>query len=199
MKNLLSIALALLLCASLSGCFPVVAVGFGAGALMAADRRDNATYLADEEIELKSLGRISDAFKDGVHVNVTSFNRRVLLTGEAFDAAARARVEEIVRSVANVREVQNEIAVAKVSSVAARGNDTYITAKVKARFLDDTRFGAYRVKVVTEARTVYLMGLVSHQEGDAAAEVAAGTSGVAKVVKVFETLEKKPPAEPARR
>ena len=189
MRTLLLTALLGLAVVNLGGCFPVVAVGMGAGALMADDRRTSATYLMDEEIELKAGGRIHDAYKDGVHVNVTSFNRRVLLTGETVDAGTRAKVEQLVRDVPNVREIQNEILVAGVSTILARSNDAYITTKVKARFLDDRRFSANHVKVVTEAGTVFLMGLVKREEGDAAAEVAAKTSGVAKVVKVFEYMD----------
>ena len=186
---ILTALLGLTATSQLTGCIPVVAVGAGTGVLMADDRRTAGTYLMDEEIELKSVGRIDDAYKDGVHVNVTSFNRRVLLTGETIDAAARAKVEEIVKSVPNVREVQNEIVPGSISTFKARSNDTYITAKVKARFVNDHGFGAYLVKVVTEAGTVFLMGMVKHEEGNAAAEVAAKTSGVAKVVKVFEYID----------
>jgi osmotically-inducible protein OsmY len=189
MRTLFLTALLGLAAVNLSGCVPVVAVGMGAGALMADDRRTAGTYLMDEEIELKAASRIREAYKEGVHVNVTSFNRRVLLTGETADAAARAKVEQIVRDVPNVRDVQNEVLLAGVSTIMARSNDAYITTKVKARFLDDRRFSLNHVKVVTEAATVFLMGLVKREEGNAAAEVAAKTSGVAKVVKVFEYIE----------
>ncbi len=189
MRTLILTALLGLTVVNLSGCFPVVAVGVGAGALMADDRRTSGTYLMDEEIELKAAGRIRDAYKEGVHVNVTSYNRRVLLTGETADASARAKVEQIVREVPNVRDVQNEILLAGVSTIMARSNDAYITTKVKARFLDDRRFSANHVKVVTEAGTVFLMGMVKREEGDAAAEVASKTSGVGKVVKVFEYID----------
>ncbi len=189
MRRLILTALLGLTIAQLSGCVPVVAVGMGTGALMADDRRTTATYLMDEEIELKAEGRIHDAYKEGVHVNVTSFNRLVLLTGEAVDAATRAKVEQIVKEVPNVRLIQDEIAVAGVSTIVARSNDSFVSAKVKTRFLDDNRFSANQVKVVTEAKAVYLMGLVKRDEGNAAAEIAAKTSGVAKVVKVFEYLD----------
>lgn len=189
MRNLILTALLGLTAVNLGGCVPVVAVGVGAGAMMADDRRTASTYLMDEEIELKAAGRIRDAYKEGVHVNVTSYNRRVLLTGEAVDAGARAKVEQISREVPNVREVQNEVLLAGPSSIMARSSDAYVTTKVKARFLDDRRFSANHVKVVTEAGTVFLMGLVKREEGDAAAEVAAKTSGVGKVVKVFEYID----------
>jgi osmotically-inducible protein OsmY len=175
--------------ASLSGCVPVVAGGIGAGILMAEDRRTTGTYLIDEEVELKASSRVRESFGDNTRVSVTSFNRRVLLTGAVPDADVRAKVEEIVLAVPNVRAVQNELTVGKVSSFATRTSDTYVTTKVKARYLDDTRFNAHHIKVVTESGTVYLMGMVKREEAAAAAEVAARTSGVSKVVKVFEYMD----------
>jgi osmotically-inducible protein OsmY len=191
-RTLLSLSVAVsagLTVASLSGCVPVVAGGIGAGILMAEDRRTAGTYLIDEEIELKASSRIRESFGDNTRVSVTSFNRRALLTGAAPDADVRAKAEEITLAVPNVRAVQNELAIGKVSSFTTRTTDTYVTTKVKARFLDDTRFNAHQVKVVTESGTVYLMGLVKREEAAAAAEVAARTAGVAKVVKVFEYMD----------
>lgn len=173
----------------LSGCVPVVAVGAGAGVLMAEDRRTSGTYLMDEEVELKAGSRIRDAFGKEAHVNVTSFNRRVMLTGEVPNDEIRSKVKEIVMGVPNVKEVQNELVIGGVSTFGARSNDAYLTAKVKTRLFDDKRFNANHVKVVTEAGTTFLMGIVKREEGDAAAEVAAKTSGVTKVVKVFEYMD----------
>jgi osmotically-inducible protein OsmY len=190
--TLLSVSVAVsagLTMASLSGCVPVVAGGIGAGILMAEDRRTTGTYLIDEEVELKASSRVRESFGDNTRVSVTSFNRRVLLTGAVPDADVRAKVEEIVLAVPNVRAVQNELTVGKVSSFATRTSDTYVTTKVKARYLDDTRFNAHHIKVVTESGTVYLMGMVKREEAAAAAEVAARTSGVSKVVKVFEYMD----------
>ena len=191
-RTLLSVSVAVsagLTVASLSGCVPVVAGGIGAGILLAEDRRTTGTYLIDEEIELKASSRIRESFGDNTRVSVTSFNRRVLLTGAAPDAEVQAKVEEITLAVPNVRAVQNELTIGKVSSFTTRTTDTYVTTKVKARFLDDTRFNAHQVKVVTESGTVYLMGLVKREEAAAAAEVAARTAGVSKVVKVFEYMD----------
>jgi osmotically-inducible protein OsmY len=189
MKKLILVALLGLSAIPLTGCAPLVATGVGAGVLMVEDRRTSGTYLMDEEIELKAGSRIRENFGENTHVNVTSYNRRLLLTGEAPDAATRAKVEELAKNVPNVREIQNELVVGGVSGFMARSNDGYITAKVKARFLDDKRFTVHHVKVVTEANTVFLMGMVKREEGNAAAEVAARTGGVSKVVKVFEYLD----------
>lgn len=173
----------------MTGCVPVVAVGAGTGVLMAEDRRTSGTYIEDEAIELKAGSRIRDAFGKEVHANVTSFNRRVLLTGEVPNDEARSKVKDIVVGVPNVKEVQNELIIGGVSTFGARSNDTYLTAKVKTRLFDDKRFNANHVKVVTEAGTTFLMGIVKREEGDAAAEVAAKTKGVTKVVKVFEYMD----------
>jgi osmotically-inducible protein OsmY len=182
----LSVGLSLL---PLGGCVPVVAGGVGAGILMAEDRRTSGTYLMDEEIELRAASRIRESHGENTHVNVTSYNRRVLLTGEAPDAAVRAKVQDITKGVPNVREVLNELVIGGTTTFTARTNDSYLTAKVKARFLDDKRFNVHHVKVVTEAGTVFLIGMVKREEGNAAAEVAARTSGVSKVVKVFEYMD----------
>jgi osmotically-inducible protein OsmY len=189
MKKLLLIALLGLSASQMTGCVPVVATGFGVGVLMMEDRRSTGTYLLDEEIELKLASRIRENHGDDTHVAVTSYNRRVLLTGAVPDAGTRAKVVESARAMNNVRAVHDELAIGPVSGFKDRSTDGYITAKVKARFLDDKRFNAHHVKVVTEARTVYLMGLVKREEGDAAAEIAARTGGVTKVVKVFEYLD----------
>ena len=172
----------------LAGCFGATVAGVGAGALLAADRRPSETYLTDESIELRTSSRISETFGDRAHVNVTSYNRAVLLTGEIPDAAARSQVEKIAGGVPNVKAISNEVQVAGVSALGARGNDAYITSKVKARFIDANKFATIHVKVVTEAGTVYLLGMVTQREADAAVEIARTTGGVQKVVRVFEII-----------
>lgn len=181
------LALAALL-PSLQGCVPVVAGAVGTGVLIAEDRRSSGTYLDDQGIELKAGGRISEKLP-AAHVNVTSFNRVALLTGEAPTDAARAEIVALVQDVAGVRVVQNEIAVRPNSSTSARANDSAITANVKARFVQAGNFQVNHVKVVTEANVVYLMGLVKRAEAVEATKVAAGSKGVAKVVQVFEFLD----------
>ncbi|MBI3045184.1 MAG: BON domain-containing protein [Betaproteobacteria bacterium] len=174
----------------LHGCAPLVVGGAAAGgAMVAQDRRTVGTITEDEGIELKAASRIGERFRDGIHLNVTSYNRMVLVTGEVPDAAARAEVERIARGVENVRGVYNETLVAGISSYTARSNDAIITSKVKARFLDAGKFNALHVKVVTENSIVYLLGLVSRKEAADATEIARTTSGVQKVVRVFEYLD----------
>lgn len=173
---------------SLTGCFPVVATGVGAGVLMISDRRPSETYLADEGIEIRSSNRISEKFGDKVHVNITSYNRTVLLTGEVPDGAAKSEIEKIVTGVPNVKAIVNELSTAGKSTLGARSNDSYVTTKIKGRFIDANKFSPNHVKVVTEGGTAYLMGLVTQREADAAVEVARTTSGVLKVVRVMELI-----------
>jgi osmotically-inducible protein OsmY len=171
------------------GCAPLVVGGAAAGgAMMANDRRTVGTITEDQGIELKVSSRIGERYRDASHVNVTSYNRTVLLTGEVPDAAAKAGVEQITRSVENVRGVHNETIVAGVTSFTARSNDALITSKVKGRFLDSNRFNPLHVKVVTENGVVYLMGIVRKQEAADATEIARTTSGVQKVVRLFEYI-----------
>ncbi|HSC96272.1 MAG TPA: BON domain-containing protein [Burkholderiales bacterium] len=173
----------------IQGCGALIAGGVAAtGVVLSQDRRTVGTLTEDEGIEIKSANRIGERFKDGVHVNVTSYNRMVLLTGEVPDAAARTEVERIAWSVQNVRGVHNELAVAGVSSFTVRSNDSLITSSVKSRLLDSNKLNPIHVKVVTENSIVYLLGLVTKQEADDATEVARTTSGVQKVVRVFEFL-----------
>lgn len=173
----------------IQGCGALIAGGAAAtGVVLSQDRRTVGTLTEDEGIEIKAAGRISERFKDGVHINVTSYNRMVLLTGEVPDAATRTEVERIAWAVQNVRGVHNELAVAGVSSYTVRSNDALLTSKVKGRFLDAQKFNPIHVKVVTENSIVYLLGLVTKQEANDATEIARTTSGVQKVVRVFEFL-----------
>lgn len=181
---------AAILSTQLAGCFPVVAGGVAATGVMAADRRTSGTYIEDQSIEIKAYKNIVDNIGSAnIHINVTSFNRNVLLTGEAIDAATKAKAETVAKTIENVRSVTNELVIDENSKLTERNNDTFITSKVKARMIKENRFPANYVKVVTEAATVYLMGLVTHKEADDAVEIARGTDGVQKVVKVFEYLD----------
>ncbi len=183
----------------LQACVPI-AVGVGAGAtvLVATDRRTSGAYIEDEGIENKALSRINAKYKDGAHINVTSYNRTVLLTGEVATAEVKADIEKLASEVANVKSVVNEVQIAPITTMSVRTNDSYLTSKVKARFVDANKFSANHVKVVTEAGTVFLLGMVTRKEGDDATEIARTTGGVTKVVKLFEyiVLPPPPPAPP---
>lgn len=175
-----------LLAVPLQGCVELLAVGAGVGLATVEDRRTTGTQLEDRGIELRAGNRIDDRHGERVHVNVTSFNRYVLLTGEAPDQATRADIEVIARGVPNVLGVTNDLQVAGQSSTTSRSNDTLITSKVKTRLIDANKTNPFHIKVVTEAAVVYLLGLVTEQEAADAVEVARTTSGVRKVVKIFE-------------
>jgi len=172
----------------ISGCFGVAAVGMGAGALLISDRRASETYVTDEGIELRANNRLRENYGSKEHVNVTSYNRMVLLTGEASSAEVKASIEKLISDVPNVKSIANELAIAGASSLGGRSNDTYLTSKVKARFVDAKQFSAHHVKVVTEAGVVFLLGIVTQTEADAAADIARTTGGVQKVVRVFEII-----------
>ena len=174
----------------LQGCFPVVATGVGATAAMLDDRRTSGTYIEDEGIELKAFHRLDEKFGNTAHINTTSFNRQVLLTGEVANTAAKEEAEKVVRGIPNVKNVVNELAVSGLSSMAERSNDSYVTSKVKMRTIEAGKFSINHVKVVTEGGIVYLMGVVTEREAHDAAEIARSTSGVRKVVKVFEYANK---------
>lgn len=174
---------------SLTACVPVIIGGAVVGtAMVASDRRTSGAQLEDEGIELRAVSRIKDALGDRVHVNVTSYNRRVLLTGEVPAAQDKQSAEQIVSKVDNVESVVNELMVAGNSNISDRSSDALITGKVKAGLVDAKDLFANAFKVVTERGAVYMMGRVTQREADRATEVARSTSGVQKVVRVFELI-----------
>jgi osmotically-inducible protein OsmY len=187
-RKIRNLALLALCTPILAGCFGAAAVGVGTGALMLTDRRNPETFVSDEGMELRASNRITEKYADKVHVNVISYNRMVLLTGEVTSEAIKADVQKIVATVPNVRAISNELAIAGPSSFGGRSNDAYITSKVKARFVDADKFSANHVKVVTEAGVVFLLGLVTQAEANAAVEIARTTGGVQKVVRVMEII-----------
>ena len=156
---------------------------------MAADRRSSGAYIEDQEIELKASKAIDDSLKANVHANVTSFNRHVLITGEVSNDANKAKAESLVKPIQNVNSINNQLVVGSNTSIGSRSNDAYITSKVKTKFLTENKFPANYVKVVTENGTVFLMGLVTHKEGDDATEIARAVTDVKKVVKDFEYID----------
>ncbi len=172
----------------LAGCFPLVAGGVAVGSLMVADRRTAGTQVEDEGIELRSVNRIYNELGDQLHVNVTSYNRVVLLTGEVPRADLVPTVEGMVKASGNVRSIVNELVVAPKSSLPQRSNDTFITGKVRASLIDAKDISASSFKVLTERGVVYLMGTVSEREASRATSIARGVDGVRKVVRVFEVL-----------
>ena len=193
MQNLhrIQALLVLLLLPFFSGCALLVAAGVatvGTGVAVSQDRRTGGMLVEDQNIESKSNRRISEKMGDNAHVNVTSFNRNVLLTGEVSSESVRKEIEQAVKGVEHVRNVVNEIAVTPVSSFTSRSNDALITSKVKGRFMDGGKFQINHVKVITEDSVVYLLGIVNADEAGSAVDIARSTNGVRKVVKVFEYM-----------
>lgn len=194
MKFLISM-LMVALTALFSGCAAVVIGGAAAaGGAVAVDRRQPDVMATDERIELTANQRIEKKAAAGGHINVTSYNRQLLLTGEIATDALKQEAESIGAAVPDVRSVANELTVGPPSSMETRSRDTYITGQVKARMVSAQKFNPLHVKVVTENGVVYLMGLVTEKEATDAAHVASTTSGVKKVVRVFEYI----PAPPAK-
>jgi osmotically-inducible protein OsmY len=186
---LLALGAALAATTLASGCAPLVIGGAAmSGALLYTDRRTSGAQLEDQAIEFKAGPRLKDALGERAHLNVTSYNRLVLVTGEVASEEDRAAAEKAMAGVENVRSVVNEAAVMGLSSLTSRSNDTLLTSKVKAAMIDDGNLQPSAVKVVTERATVYLMGRVTEREANRAAEVARGVSGVQKVVRVFEII-----------
>ena len=176
------------LMSQLGGCVFAVAGAAVSGAVATADRRTIGTQTEDQGIEIKAAGRVPTVAGPGSHVNVTSYNRKVLVTGEVRDDAAKRAAEAEVRSIASVENVMNELEVSGASSYTSRSSDALITSKVKISLADKKTVSANSFKVVTERGTVYLMGLVTQREGNIAAQVAQGVSGVMRVVKMFEYI-----------
>ena len=173
---------------SLTACVPLMVGGAVVGTLVATDRRTSGAQLEDEGIDLRSANRIRENLGDRVHININSYNRQVLLTGEVPTAKDKETAEQIVSKVDNVRSIVNEIAVLGNSTLGQRSSDSLVTAKVKAGMVDAKDLYAGAFKVVTERGTTYMLGKVSQREADRAAEVARSVGGVQKVVRIFEII-----------
>ena len=175
--------------ATLTACAPLLIGGAAvSGALIATDRRTSGAQIEDQAIEFKSGSRLKEALGERAHLNVTSYNRLVLITGEVGSEADREAAEKAIAGIENVRSTVNEAAVLGLSSLTARSNDALLSTKVKAAFIDNGNVQANAIKVVTERSVVYLMGRVTEKEAAKAAEVASTVSGVQKVVRVFEII-----------
>ena len=174
--------------ASLSACAPLIVGGAVMTGVMATDRRTTGTLVEDESIEIKVASAVRKEMGDRIHLNVTSFNRQVLLSGEVRTAADKERAEKLAQSQENVNSVVNDLAVMPVSSLTQRSKDTVITGQVKAAFVDAKDMQVNAIKVVTERGIVYLMGRVTSREAKRATDIARSIGGVTKVVRVFEEI-----------
>ncbi|MFT6766377.1 MAG: osmotically-inducible protein OsmY [Burkholderiaceae bacterium] len=189
---------------TLSACAPLLIGGTATGVLVANDRRTSGAQLEDQTIEIKSLGNINNVVGDRGHINVTSFNRRVLVTGEVPSTGDKSAVAGSLSKTDNVQLVVNELVIGGAATFANRARDTLVTTRVKASMIEARDLQASIVKVVTERGSVYLMGIVTQREADRASEVASSTSGVQRVVRLFEIVTEEelkrllpPPPPPA--
>lgn len=178
----------LALAGTLSACAPLVLGGAAVGTMVAIDRRTSGAQLEDEGIELRAASRLREAIGERGHINVNSYNRQVLLTGEVASEADKQNAEKVVAGVENVKGIVNDLAVMGNSSLTQRSADTLTTGKVRASLVDDKLLTASAFRVVTERGTTYLMGLVTQREADRATAIARGVGGVQRVVRVFEMI-----------
>jgi osmotically-inducible protein OsmY len=180
--------LAATLAGSLSACVPMVVGGAAMSAMVVVDRRTSGAQLEDEGIELRGASRLRDALGDRAHVNITSYNRQVLLTGEVPSDAAKQQAEQVISRVENVRTIVNELTVTGNTTLVQRSSDVLITGKVKASLVDAKDLYAGAFKVVTERSVVYLMGRVTQQEADRATAITRQIGGVQRVVRIFDII-----------
>ena len=206
MKKIASrIVMGALLASSLSGCFPLLVGGaMVGGGLVATDRRTSGSLVEDEGIEIRSSSRIRENLGERVHVNVTSYNRQVLLTGEVPSLQDKQLIEKIVSGVDNVRNIVNELEVMGNSTLTQSSSDALVTGRAKAALVDAKDLFASAFKLTTERGTVYVMGRVTAREAKRATDIISNTSGVQRVVRILEiiseeelarTLPQQPPAE----
>jgi osmotically-inducible protein OsmY len=176
------------LAGALSACAPLIIGGAAVGAMVAVDRRTSGAQIEDEAIELKGATRLREAFGDRAHLNVTSYNRQVLLTGEVPAETSKQQADQIVSRIENVKGIVNELAVLPPSTLGQRSSDVLISGKVKASLIDEKDLYVGAFKVVTERGVVYLMGRVTQHEADKATQIARTISGVQRVVRIFEII-----------
>ncbi|MEP6790055.1 MAG: BON domain-containing protein [Ramlibacter sp.] len=188
LNSLLLAVVAAAALASLSACVPLVLGGAAVGTLMAADRRTSGAQVEDEGIELRGASRLREVFGDRAHINLTSYNRQVLLTGEVANEQAKQQAEQVIMGVQNVKSIVNELAVMGSTSLVQRSSDVLVTGKVKASLVDASDLYVISFKVVTERGVVHLMGRVTQREADRATAIARQIPGVRRVVRIFEII-----------
>lgn len=189
---------------ALTACAPLILGGAVVGGFMASDRRTTGAQVEDEGIELRAASRIRENLGERVHVNITSYNRQVLITGEVPNAQDRQLVEQVVKGVDNVSNIVNELEVLGNTSFTQRSSDALVTGRVKANLVDAKDLFANAFKIVTERGTTYVMGRVTAREAKRATEIISGTPGVQRVVRILETISEDelarmlpPPPKPA--
>lgn len=187
-KTNCSLYLLLLAIPLLGGCVAAAVTATAAGAAVAVDKRTTGTMIDDQSIEFKALSAIANdkELSNNTHINVTSYNYVALVTGEAPTEEMRQRAIDIVRNIPKVSNVYDEVSLAAPSSFMSRSSDSLLTSKVKTRLLANEDVSGLNIKVVTDKGAVYLMGLITREQGDKATDIARRTGGVQKVVKLFQ-------------
>ncbi len=188
MHRLAAFALAAVLVTGLSGCAQLAMKAVTVSAGVAIDRRTAGAQLEDETIQLRAASAMGALFGANANINVTSYNRQVLLTGEVPDAAGKQAAERAVGQIENVSRVFNELGVMNPTTLAQRGLDTYLTGRVKVALVDARGLTVTAFRVVTERGTVYLMGRVTPLEADRATALVRQISGVQRIVRMFEII-----------
>ncbi|HQR83988.1 MAG TPA: BON domain-containing protein [Polynucleobacter sp.] len=190
MFNTLKIRLfaALLTISFLSGCGVLAVGGVVAGATIAADRRTPAVQAIDKGIELEAGNALAKRFGDDAHINVTSFNQKVLLTGEVKDTDIKSQAGAYVKAMKNVRSVFNELVIGPNSSYTARANDTYLESKIKTQMIFTEKLPSNSMAIVAEGTSIYLMGILTQNEADLAKKIASNTNGVKDVYAYFDII-----------
>ena len=201
-RHMKATGLMILLSLGLSACAPVMLAGLAGTAMVASDRRTSGAQLEDETIELRGSARIRDALGERAHVNIASYNRQVLLTGEVATERDKQIVEGLLEKLENVKAVVNELSIMQPASLSSRSNDLLLSAKVRASLVDSRDLFANSFKVVAERGTVYVMGRITQREATSATNVIRNVNGVNKVVRLFEIISEEelrnllpPPAE----
>ena len=180
--------LAVLITSQISACAVVAVGGVAAGATVAADRRSPGVQAIDKGIELEAENALAKRFGDNAHINVTSFNQKVLLTGEVKDADIKADAAAYVKAMKNARSVFNELVVGPNSSYTARANDSYLESKIKTQMIFTDQLPSNSMAIVAEGSSVYLMGILTQNEADMAKKVASNTNGVKDVYAYFDII-----------
>jgi osmotically-inducible protein OsmY len=189
-QTLKALAIACASAAALQGCVPLVVAGAATGVSASIDRRSYGTQVEDSEIEVRIMSQINKQLDEKASISTTSLNKWVLLTGQTTDDASRQQAEKIATSTPNVRKVYNEVTVGWPSTVGNHASDSLTTSQVKSRLFNPNVPGisGHNVKVVTEFGVVYMMGMVTEGEAKIAVDIARTTSGVKRVVNLFEVL-----------
>ena len=187
-RSLTKLVIAIITASQLSACGVLAVGGVAAGASVLADRRTPGVQAIDKGVELEANNALDKKFGDNAHINVTSFNQKVLLTGEAKDADVKNEAGAYVKTMKNVRSSFNELVIGPNSSYTSRANDSYIESKIKTQMIFTDKLPSNSMVIVAEGSSVYLMGILTQNEADLAKKIASNTNGVKDVFVYFDII-----------